>query len=73
MSDLITLGLLILIATKAVKLLISRKARKKSIICKLGKLLSMKINRKVDNALKHQAALNEPKVVPFNRRKRARA
>jgi hypothetical protein len=72
MSDLMILGLLVLIVTKVVKLLLFRKSRKKSIICKLYKLLYMKINRKVDSALKHQQALDGPKVVPMNRRKRAR-
>jgi hypothetical protein len=79
MTNLMTLIILVFVGTRFLKLLFSKKARKKSIIFKINYLVKSKINRKLDKWITKEMSLvarqrqiqQSPNVIQFTKRKKA--
>lgn len=79
MINLMTLIIFVFIGTRCLKLLFSKKARKKSMIIKINYLIKSKINRKLDKWITKEMSLvarqrqiqQSSNVIQFTKRKKA--
>lgn len=79
MTNLMTLIIFVFIGTRCLKLLFSKKARKKSMIFKINYLIKSKINRKLDKWITKEMSLvarqrqiqQSSNVIQFMKRKKA--
>jgi hypothetical protein len=79
MTNLMTLIIFVFIGTRCLKLLFSKKARKKSMIFKINYLIKSKINRKLDKWITKEMSLvarqrqiqQSSNVIQFTKRKKA--